>query len=43
LLAKRFAGAEESFLADEFIERTGAHALGERLVSRVFEGGLGQF
>ncbi len=34
LLAERFAGAEEFFLADEFVERAGAHALGERLVRR---------
>ena len=43
LLAERFAGAEKFFLADEFIERARAHAFGERLVSGVFGGGLGEF
>jgi len=31
LEAERLAGAEEFFLADEFVEGAGAHALGERL------------
>src|SRR6202035_2743713 len=35
---ERFAGAEEFFLADEFVEGAGTHALGERLEGR---GGLG--
>ena len=43
LRAKRFAGAEEIFLADEFVERAGAHAIGERLVGGVFDGWLGEF
>src|SRR5690242_15672447 len=37
LHAQRLAGAEEFFLADEFVERAGAHAFGERLVG----GGVG--
>jgi hypothetical protein len=40
LLAERFAGAEEFFLTDEFVERARAHALGERLVRGVFGGVL---
>ena len=36
--AERFAGAEEFFLADEFVEGAWAHALGERLEGR---GGFG--
>ena len=32
LNAKRLAGTEQFFLADEFIEGARAHALGERLV-----------
>ena len=36
--AERFAGAEELFLADEFVEGAGTHALGEGLEGR---GGLG--
>lgn len=32
--AEGFAGAEEFFLADEFVEGAGAHALGERLQAR---------
>jgi hypothetical protein len=43
LLAKRFAGAEEFFLADEFVEGAGAHAFGERLVGGVFDGGRWEF
>jgi len=31
LNAEGFAGAEEFFLADEFVEGAGTHALGERL------------
>jgi len=31
LNAEGFAGAEEFFLADEFVEGARAHALGERL------------
>ena len=42
LLAQRFAGAKEFFLADEFIERARAHALGERLVRGVFRHWLWQ-
>ena len=38
LHAKGFAGAEEFFLADEFVESAGAHALGEGLEGR---GGFG--
>jgi len=36
--AEGFAGAEEFFLADEFVEGAGAHAFGERLEGR---GGFG--
>jgi hypothetical protein len=36
--AEGFAGAEEFFLADKFVEGAGTHALGERLESG---GGLG--
>jgi hypothetical protein len=43
LLAEGFAGAEEFFLADEFIEGARAHALGKRLVRGVFKRGLRQF
>ena len=32
LHAERLAGAEEFFLADEFVERARTHALGERLM-----------
>ena len=32
LHAQRLAGTEQFFLADEFVERTGTHALGERLI-----------
>jgi len=32
LNAKRLAGPEKFFLADEFVERARTHALGERLV-----------
>src|SRR5215467_7589122 len=32
LQAQRLAGAKKFFLADEFVERARAHALGERLV-----------
>jgi hypothetical protein len=38
LHAERFAGAEEFFLADKFVEGAGTHALGEGLEGR---GGLG--
>jgi len=38
LHAKGFAGAEEFFLADEFVEGAWAHAFGERLEGR---GGFG--
>src|SRR6266403_2983113 len=38
LNAEGFAGAKEFFLADEFVEGAGTHALGERLEGR---GGLG--
>src|SRR6267378_6404035 len=38
LNAEGFAGAEEFFLADEFVEGAGTHALGEGLEGR---GGLG--
>src|SRR5437879_6617025 len=34
LYAKGFAGTKEFFLADEFIKRARAHALGERLIGR---------
>src|SRR5207237_9804411 len=34
LRAQRFARTEKLFLADEFVERARAHALGERLVGR---------
>ena len=38
LLAQGFAGAEEFFLADEFVESAGAHALGERAGARSLRG-----
>jgi len=42
LQAEGFAGAKKFFLADEFVECAGAHALGERLQGRrgVLEGGV---
>jgi len=42
LQAKRFAGAEELFLADEFVESAGSHAFGEGLqgCGGVLEGGV---
>ena len=42
LHAKRFAGAEEFFLADEFVEGTRAHAFGERLVGGGHVGLMGE-
>jgi hypothetical protein len=42
LLPEGLAGAEEFFLADEFIEGARAHALGKRLARGIFKCGLWQ-